>query len=216
MNLEQRAREIDAQVARLAGLRQDRKDRLTQIEEEIVKLQKESIILDKTEDVLVQLGKRTVSEGAESLNKLVTLGLKYVFPDQDLQLKTVTEKQRGKTAVRFELHDRGRTFPIDDAFGGGVLAIVGVLLRVSIITSLNLKRILLLDETLGHLADVYVPNASRLLRKLADDLGFTIVMVTHQPDYAQHAHVHLKASRRAGATIITAVDKSQSSSKKTE
>lgn len=210
MSLETRLRAIDADISRRQGLRDDRQARFDELEAELERLNKESLLLEKTEDVLVQLGKRTVGDSTESLNKLVTLGLKYVFPDQSLELRTVTEKQRNKTAVRFELHDNGKTFPIDDAFGGGVLAIVGILLRVSIITSLKLRRILLLDETLGHLADVYVPNASKLLRKLADDLGFTIILITHQPDYASSAHVHAKASRRAGVTSITAVDKTQS------
>lgn len=212
MTIALRLREIDAQIARQQGLRDDRQRRLDDLEAELLRLDVESSLLEKTEDVLVQLGKRTVGESAESLNKLVSLGLKFVFPDQDLELKTITEKQRGKTAVRFELYDRGKTFPIDDAFGGGVIAIVGILLRVSIITTLKMRRVLLLDETLGHLADVYVPAASKLLRKLSDDLGFTIIMVTHQPDYAASAHVHAKASRRAGATIITTVDKTQSPS----
>lgn len=209
MSLSARIAEVDRQLARRQALRDDRQARVDQLEKEIEAREANSLLLERVETVIVELGKRTVAESSETLNKLATLGLKMVFPDQDLELRTTTDRQRGKTALKFNLYDRGKTFPIDDAFGGGVLALTGFLLRVSIIVSLKLRRIILLDETFAHLADVYIPNASKLMRKIADDLGFTIIMNTHQPEFASYAHHHVKASRRAGVTTMTAVAKGQ-------
>lgn len=206
-DLATRLRNLDTKVATRTALRDDRQRRVNSLQTEITRLEAESLLIEKTEGVLVELGKRTVAESSETLNKLTTLGLKIVFPDQELEVKTRIDRSRGKTAVSFELYDRGRTFPIDDAFGGGVLAIAGFLLRVSLITALKMRRIIMIDESFSHVAIQYRENTSKLLRRIADELGFTIIMVTHDPEYAQAAHVHLRASRKAGMTTITAAQK---------
>lgn len=205
MDLATRLKSIDHRVVHLQALRDDRQKRVNATMAEITLLEKDSNLIEQAENVLIELGKRTVGDSTQTLEKLVTLGLKLTFPDQDLQLKTRVDKSRGKTAISYDLYDRGRTFPIDDSFGGGVLAIAGFLLRVSIITTLKMRRILLLDETFAHLATEYIPNASALLRKIADELGFTIIMITHQQEFASSAHMRYKAVRKAGVTVIKPV-----------
>ncbi len=205
MDLATRLKSIDHRVVHPQALRDDRQKRVNATMAEITLLEKDSNLIEQAENVLIELGKRTVGDSTQTLEKLVTLGLKLTFPDQDLQLKTRVDKSRGKTAISYDLYDRGRTFPIDDSFGGGVLAIAGFLLRVSIITTLKMRRILLLDETFAHLATEYIPNASALLRKIADELGFTIIMITHQQEFASSAHMRYKAVRKAGVTVIKPV-----------
>lgn len=207
-DLATRMRALDHAVVEQVTLRDDRQRRVDALKTEIDVLQAEAKLIEQAENVLIELGKRTVGDSTSTLNKLVSLGLKLTFPDQDLELKTRIDKSRGKTAISFDLYDRGRTFPIDDSFGGGVLAIAGFLLRVSIITTLKMRRVLLLDETFAHLANEYIPNASALLRKIADELHFTIIMITHQPEFASSAHLRYKASRRGGVTIIKPVGNS--------
>jgi len=212
-DLQLRLADLDGQVSRRAALREDRQKRLDAIEKEILFLTDDTKILESTEELLIELGKRTVGDSTETLNKLATLGLGLVFPDQQLELKTTIDRVRGKTGIRFDLYDRGKTYPISGSYGGGVLAIVGFLLRVSLITSLKMRRILLLDESFAHVAVDYIPQASKLLRKVAEDLGFTIIMVTHQPEFAQAAHVHVRAKRKAGVTTLTTTSTTQSTSK---
>lgn len=116
-----------------------------------------------------------------------------VFEDQDLQFSTDVEKFRGRTSVKFRLTCAGVEAPIMDAYGGGVLAVAAVLLRVVVVMVLGLRRVLLLDESLSMVAKEYVPGTSRLLRKLASELGFAVLVVTHQDLLAEHADAHYRA-----------------------
>jgi len=115
---------------------------------------------------------------------------------------SVIERSRGRTGARLELYESGKTFTLVDSFGGGVLAVVGVLLRVASILALDLKRVLLLDETLAHLSEQYTENASKLMKKLSKDLDFTILLVTHQSAFAQHADKHYQVALRGGNSVF--------------
>lgn len=203
MNTQDRIRELDNRVAALEAKKAERAQILKDLERETKLLTEESDLLTKTEQTLLHISTRLLGQSTKTIDKLVSAGLRLVFDDQNLEFRTLTDKSRGKTAIKFQLLDDGRATPIMDSYGGGVLVTAGVLLRVVTITTLGMKRVLFLDETLSHLSENYVDNASRLLRKLCDELDFDIIMVTHQPEFAAHANVRYKADRKAGTTVLT-------------
>ena len=176
---------------------------LTALDNEVKELSENIELLTKVERTLLHISTKVLGQSTKNIDKLVTVGLRLVFNDQNLEFTTNTEKYRGKTAIKFQLLENGRSAPLMDAYGGGVLVIVGVLLRTFTTMSLGMRRILFLDETLAHLSEQYIDNASRLLKKLCDELDFTIVMVTHQPEFAAHATIAYKASARGGETVFT-------------
>lgn len=186
-------------------LKQDRVRQLDALRSETTKLALEADVLEKTEQVLLHISTKVLGQSTKNIDKLVSAGLKLVFDDQSLEFRTIMDKSRGKTSLKFELLEGGRSSPIMTSYGGGVLAVAGVLLRVVTITALGLKRVLLLDESLSHLADAYIPNASKLLKKLCKELDFTIVVVTHLPAFAEHADAHYKAVRSPSGTTFQKV-----------
>ena len=185
--------------------RQDRAAVITRLEAELADLQSEEELLAKVEQLLLLVSSKVLGRSITTIDKLVTTGLRLVFEDQSLEFKTSVEKYRGKTAIKFRLLEDGADAPLLDAYGGGVLAVASVLLRVVSITILGLRRVLFLDESLSHLSAQYIPNASRLMRKLCEELGFSIVMVTHQPEFAAHADMHYRAVRKQNATVFEVV-----------
>jgi len=135
--------------------------------------------------------------------KLGTAGLEATFSDLELKLEVHSEVRSNKVTTSFVLTDDGEPAPLTGGYGGGVLALLGVLLRVATIMAMDLKRILILDETLAHLSLDYIPSASKLLRGLCEDLGFTILMVTHQAEFAGAATRHYEArSTSKGTTVV--------------
>lgn len=166
------------------------------LEQELTKLYNSADILEKVDQALLQISTKVLKQSTETIDKLVTVGLKSVFNDQVLEFSSTTEKSRGKTAVKFRLTEGGKTFPLTDSFGGGVLAVTGVLLRATTIMVLNLKKVMILDETLANVSEGYIENASKLLKGLCSELGFTILMVTHQAEFASHADRHYQAKRK--------------------
>jgi len=194
--------ELDKRVSALEGRREESITTVTNLETDLKGLIEEAELLTKVEQTLLFISTKVLGQSTKNIDKLVTVGLRLVFDDLNLEFRTHAEKYRGKTAIKFELLDNGRSAPLMDAYGGGVLVIVGLLLRTFTTMSLGMRRILFLDETFAHLSESYIDNASRLLRKLCDELDFTIVMVSHQPEFASHADISYEAVSRGGSTIF--------------
>jgi len=180
----------------------DRKDDLLRLEAEYLALTKEVDLLEKVEATLQAVSAKALNQSTDTIDKLVTAGLKAVFYDQKLEFKTVVDKYRGKTSMKFELYHNGKSAPLLESFGGGVLVLSGVLLRVVTIIVLKKKRFLMLDESLSHLSVQYHENASALLQKICRELGFSILMITHQEGFVRHATAHYEAKEsKAGVTF---------------
>lgn len=204
-DLKDRLQNFDRRVTQDEAVRDLRQKQLDDLMRETTQLEKDIDLLQRTEQVLLHLSTKLLGQSTKVIDRLVTLGLRITFDDQNLEFRTAIEKSRGKTAIKFQLLQDGREKPTLDAYGGGVLAMTGLLLRATTIIVLGLRRVLVLDETLSHVATQYIPNASRLMKKLCEDLGFTIFMVTHQPEFAASATLHYRAEQRAGGTTFIKV-----------
>jgi len=185
--------DFDRRLAALEALFDQRSQAVENVILEIQRLSERRDLLSRVDQTLLLISSQVLGQSTDQIDKLVSSGLRLVFEDQDLDFRTHVEKFRGKTSIRFELLHDGITAPMMDSFGGGVLCVAGVLLRIVTIMALGLKRVVFLDETLSHLSEQYIQNASRLLKKLSEDLDFTIVLVTHADGYADHADKHYVA-----------------------
>ena len=193
---------LDRKISSLEGRKDEAIRTVTSLENELTDLSSDVELLTKVEQTLLHISTKVLGQSTKNIDKLVTVGLRIVFNDQNLEFVTSTDRYRGKTAIKFDLLENGRSAPLMDAYGGGVLVIVGVLLRTFTTMSLGLRRLLFLDETLAHLSESYIDNASGLLKKLCDELDFTIIMVTHQPEFASHADVVYEVVQNNNATTF--------------
>lgn len=179
-----------------------REKELEDLKKEMVFLLSEQALLSKTEAVLSMISTAVLGKSTSTIDQLVTAGLRAIFEDQDLLFQTKVERYRGRTAVQFKLLERGIEHPLIDSYGGGVLAVVGVLLRVVTIITLNLRRVLILDEALSHVSDQYIQNTSSFLKELCEKMGFTILMVSHQPEFAAAANIHYQVARKKDKLVL--------------
>lgn len=174
-------------VAVAAARLEDRATAVHELDTLIHTLSEEGSLLQKVDEVLLQVSSKVLGQSTTKIDKLVTHGLRYVFEGQDLTFRTEVDRFRGKTSVKFRLLHNGIEAPLLEAYGGGPLAVAGVLLRVVAILVLDLQRVILLDESLSFVSAEYVGATSKLLRKLCADLDFTILVVTHNEKLAEHA-----------------------------
>lgn len=194
--------EMDRLVAAKEILRKEKERQVEALTKNIKTLTETADLTTRAEQVLIHVSTRVLGQSTNTIDKLVTAGLKIVFDDQTLEFRTEVDKYRGKTAINFQLLQDGRSTPIMDSYGGGVLVVAGVLLRVVTIVTLKMRRFLLLDESLSHLSIQYVPAASLLLSKLCEELDFTILMVTHEQAFADNADTHYLARKTNGVTVF--------------
>lgn len=71
--------------------------------------------------------------------------------------------------------------------GGGVVAILDFLVRMSAIMASGKRRLMVLDEPFAAVSKNIQPLLSDLIRELVDRLDFQIILVTHQEDLAEAA-----------------------------
>lgn len=175
------------EVQRLAGVRDAQAAKVRLLGEQVAQLEAETQILTHCGAAFEALLKLASEESVESVEQLVTYGLKTVFEDLDLRFKLTVETKRGLQWMEPTLIDGVVTAPILDAFGGGPASVVAFLLRLMVCRRLRLAPLILLDESFSFLSEQYVDPMARLLRELADRVGVTLVLVTHHRGYLASA-----------------------------
>lgn len=158
---------------------------LSTTQKEIHRLRNEEDMLLAVSELFRQLIDRAVTEGVRAVEALQTEGLKAVFDDQELSVKAEVEVLRDKVSVNLLTVQKTPEGEIEglsvDAFGGSVLTVQSVLLRIIVMMRRGLRPFLCLDETLPAFDSNYISNMASFLSELCRRLDMDILMVTHNP-----------------------------------
>lgn len=177
---------LRSNLDRALGLRQGVQKELQEAKDRVTILEQEGITLNLVSELLRQFIDREVNIGVQAVQNLQTEGLRAVFDDQDLRVKAEVEVQRGKVSVNLltvQNHPVGGLIEGAgmDAFGGAVVTLQSVLLRVIIILRRGLRPFLVMDESLPAIEGGYLLNMGKFLSVLCEKLGMDILVVTHNP-----------------------------------
>jgi DNA repair exonuclease SbcCD ATPase subunit len=164
--------------------------------------------LDRVTVLLNSLGEERQLAAQSSIEELVTRGLRMIF-DDTLSFHIV-QAVKGKTAVvefvvRTTLGNDVIETPVMDARGGGLAAVIGFLLRFVVMLMGRDPRdstIMVLDEIFAHVSAEYLEPTVQFLREVVDRTGVQIIMVTHQPEFAQYADRVYNFSTTNGKTVV--------------
>ena len=164
--------------------------------------------LDRVTVLLNSLGEERQLAAQSSIEELVTRGLRMSF-DDTLSFHIV-QAVKGKTAVvefvvRTTLGNDVIETPVMDARGGGLAAVIGFLLRFVVMLMGRDPRdstIMVLDEIFAHVSAEYLEPTGQFLREVVDRTGVQIIMVTHQPEFAQYADRVYNFSTTNGKTVV--------------
>lgn len=181
---------------------------LSRAEGEVSRLDAETAILARVGDLFRVLIDKEVVDNAKMAQDLLTEGLQAVFDDIDLSVRADVDIKRGKVSLELltiQKHSDGMITegPSTDAYGGSIATVQSVLLRIVVLTRRGLRPLLLLDESLGAIAENYVPRAGRFLALLAKRLDLDILAVSHNPvliDEANRAY-RIRKTDLEGATF---------------
>ena len=161
-------------------------ERLDELKVRLENLSGERKLLSKADIAFEELVKRLNNNSISMVEKLVSKGLTVIF-QHPFEFKVKMTTKRGNLNYDLYLLDDGKETDIMNSYGGGIVCIISILMRIVTIMVLGLKRILILDESLAQLSKDYTSNAAQLLRNLGRDFGFTILMVTHDQGFVEHA-----------------------------
>jgi len=162
-------------------------------------------------DLLTKLADRKREEVRVRVERIVNAALRAVFgPSISFRFEVTT--LRGVVAIRPEVGFSVRGGPVNfvgvDQVAGGVVDVVSFAMRVAVLLSRRpmLRPVLIADEPLKHLSDEYLPAAAEMLRRLADECGLQMLIVSHEPDVSLRAHRVFRVTRPAGVSAVAVED----------
>ncbi len=153
-------------------------------------------LAQKSSEVIKLWLEDSLKNNIDSISSLVTSGLKTVFCDRDLEFKIYQEMKYNKVAIRFALKDGDAEGNPKNTNGGAASVIISLILRLFIMSKLNMCNLILLDESMADLNAEYIPAAASFMKQLSDLLGINILLVTHNEDYLKYAHTSYEGDKK--------------------
>jgi hypothetical protein len=208
-----------ARASRAVALRDALDAQITETEVELRRLEDEDALLELVANLIRRLIDAEVTDGVKAVEKLQTEGLQTVFHDQDLSVRAEVEESRGKVAVTLLTGRKREDGAVvegvaDQSFGGSVLTMQSILMRITVIFRRDLRPLLLLDETLVAVANKYVDRAAKFLSTLCKRLDLDVLLITHDEalvSAAHRAYYVTYANDRAKFTEVSASDLQEAS-----
>lgn len=139
----------------------------------------------------------------ERFETLATTALKWVYSDQDLALKVELGKRGTSPTLTFLVDSNGVELDPLSSTGGGVVQVLALVLRLTVLESLHVKGPLLLDEPLSQLSREYQSRAGEFLKEYARRTNRQILLVSHSPEIVSSADKVFRISLREGRSVVT-------------
>lgn len=202
--IEKLTRSLHEQAARRELLR----EREAELVGKVADANHRAEVLERVSILLNSIGEQRQADAQKLIENVVTQGLQAVFdPTLSFHIVPVT---KGKTAgiefiVRTNLDGEAIETPVLEARGGGVSAVIGVLLRITtlLLSGDKLRRVLVLDESFSHVSADHLEALGQFLRVLVDRTGLQIILVTHQSALTEFADKVYKFDSRNGRTVVS-------------
>lgn len=145
------------------------------------------------QQTLQEVAKTVQEYASKRISSLVTKCLAMVFPDP-YTFEIEFTRKRGKTDARLLFIRRGHKLDPIDSSGGGVVDVAALALRLSCL-SLQLpkqRKILILDEPLKMVSKEYSNRIRLMLEMLSEELGFQIIIATHNSRFQTGTVINLE------------------------
>lgn len=148
---------------------------------EIDKLEQASLILQKLSEKQREVAKTRLEE-------LGTQALQYSLGNNYRMVIELSESRKRPQAFLYVIDDNKgiKTSPLDDN-GGGIIDIISIALRLVVLQAHEptIDGPIILDEPFKMVSKEYIPMLSDFLKKISNDFGRQIIMVTHNEFLAE-------------------------------
>lgn len=139
----------------------------------------------------------------QALAGVVSHGLTTVF-GRELRVNIESEVKRSVASMTMTVTEGENTTGILGAEGGSLVEVMDFLLRVLLTLSSRppLRHLLILDEPFSHVSAEYRAALCDLLRELAAQLDFQILLVSHEPEMADAADIAYLITKPEDQAVI--------------
>lgn len=203
-HLRERADGLSQQLARAEGQRETVAQALVEVEGRARETGDEAAILETVLGLLQGMEGAFQRNFQRSLAAVASESLSQVF-GEPMKVRLEASTRADMSAVRFVLVKDGEEEDIMEGQGGGVVNVVAFSLHVLLTIAVRplLRYLLVLDEPFAHLSPEYRPSLAEMVCALREELGFQIVMVTQEREYAAYADKAYFFVRRGATTTAS-------------
>lgn len=161
---------------------------------ENLELENRVLVLDEANKFLAGMVSDRVLCVKDRLESLTNQGLDYIFGSSKVRICIDSEFKNNKTIFSLRIRKSGvDTDGVVESFGGGLLSVIAFVLKIVAVVLVENRRFMILDESLSMLSDEYQEPMSKFIATLCKELGFTIVLISHQPKLSTYADVCYEA-----------------------
>ena len=202
--LQKRADELAGQLARTEGQREAVTQALSDAEKRVQQTSDDSAVLDAVLGLLQGMEESFQRNLQRSLAAVASEGLSQVFGEpMEVQIEASTRADMSALNFRLVKAD-GQEEDIMEGQGGGIVAVVAFFWHVLLTMAVRpaLRYLLVLDEPFAHVSPEYRQALAEMVRALCEKLGFQLIMVTQEREYAAYADKAYFFERRGGETAV--------------
>lgn len=176
----QRVENLKEKLNREIGKREQLEKQVEEQQERVATLSSTLDVTQETVQLLTALADQRRDYMKSKVEDLVTFGISAVF-GIPYQFFFEVDENRGLRSMTPKVSLNGEVMDIVNAHGGGLVVVIGFLLRVVTLALLGNKyKVMLLDETFSHVSEVYLEPLSMLIKTVTSRLGIQIILVSHQ------------------------------------
>jgi DNA repair exonuclease SbcCD ATPase subunit len=187
-------------INKLATYRDILQSQTNVLEREETSLAYKAELHQKCSEVFKSWLEDSMKKNVDSMAELATTGLQHIIHDQKLHFHIRQEPKYNRLAMRFILEDNGVEGDPIQSYGGGAAVVISFVLRIAVMARMKMANLLILDESMLALSNSYVPAAAAFMRRLSEETGINILMVTHNPEFLNHAHIAYEGRKEGSGT----------------
>ena len=127
-------------------------------------------------------------ESIGALKETLNSALRYIVYDKNYNCNLILDDKRGAKTLELTLVDLDEDFEVDlkDGAGQGIRTIISFILKAYYLINKG-SRVLFLDEKYRALSEHYVPRFFEFLKKMAEEKGMIVVLITHDTRFMDYA-----------------------------
>lgn len=139
----------------------------------------------------------------DSLTSLCSAALKDVFYDKNISFGVTFTPQKNTTILEMYIEEDGIRYDPLESRGHGLADLICFALRVSILClQPTLRKVIILDEPFKQISEEYRERAIAFVKKVGEQTGIQIILVTHITELARNADRVFKVTNVDGNSII--------------
>jgi len=193
---------LEKKLTRMVAMRDMVSSDIFNLEGKIETLDGEVKVLEMVSELFRTLIDKEIQQAVETLKRLQSKGLGVVFEDQEVSVEASVSVKRGKVSVDLATCQDGSEGNAMESYGGSVVTLQSILLRLMVIKRRGLRPCLFLDESISAISEEYAKNMSKFFQTLCRKLGLDMMVITHNAELAEHADKIYRVRKGEGGVFF--------------